>query len=99
MRSLIIVLLATSSFSILAQKSKTSSAPAKIPLTHEVYDNWKEIPFRSLTPDGTFAVYLINPQDGDGKAVFHNLTTQAQDSVKRASDIAITWDSRMPFLR
>jgi dipeptidyl aminopeptidase/acylaminoacyl peptidase len=94
MRSLIIVLLATSSFSILAQKSKTSSAPAKIPLTHEVYDNWKEIPFRSLTPDGTFAVYLINPQDGDGKAVFHNLTTQAQDSVKRASDIAITWDSR-----
>lgn len=94
MRILFIVLLTISSFATFSQKGKTPPAPAKIPLTHEVYDNWKEIPFRTLTPDGAFAVYTINPQDGDGKVVFHNLTSQLQDSAKRAADIAVTWDSR-----
>lgn len=76
------------------QKGKTPVAQPKEPLSHKVYDNWKEIPYRTLTPNGAFAVYSINPQDGDGKVVFHNLTTQAQDSIKRAADVVVTWDSR-----
>ncbi|MCX7637324.1 MAG: prolyl oligopeptidase family serine peptidase [Cyclobacteriaceae bacterium] len=93
MRTLFILFIAFS-FTAIGQKGKAPVPPSKKPLTHDVYDNWKEISFRALTPDGTFAVYTLNPQDGDGKVVFHNLSTQTQDSVKRASDIAITWDGR-----
>jgi dipeptidyl aminopeptidase/acylaminoacyl peptidase len=73
-----------------AQKSKTP--PPKIPLTHDVYDTWKEINFRAITPNGLYAVYTIYPQEGDGKVVFHNLVTQVQDSIHRAADIVLTWD-------
>jgi dipeptidyl aminopeptidase/acylaminoacyl peptidase len=77
-----------------SQKSKPIQPVPKKPLSHEVYDHWKEISYRALTPDGAFAVYTINPQDGDGKVVFHALKTNTQDSIHRASDISITWDSR-----
>jgi len=76
------------------QKSKPVQPVPKNPLSHDVYDNWKEITYRALTPDGSFAIYTVNPQDGDGKVVFHALKTNTQDSVKRASDISITWDGR-----
>jgi dipeptidyl aminopeptidase/acylaminoacyl peptidase len=76
------------------KKSTSSAAPAKKPLSHTVYDNWKEITYKSLTPDGAYAAFTINPQDGDGKVIFKNLNSNAQDSVKRAADIALTYDSR-----
>lgn len=82
------------STAVYSQKTKTAQPPPKKPLSHDVYDNWKEITYRALTPDGSFAVYTVNPQDGDGKVVFHSLKTTAQDSVKRASDITLTWDGR-----
>jgi dipeptidyl aminopeptidase/acylaminoacyl peptidase len=78
-----------------SQKSKSSQPVIqKKPLSHDVYDNWKEIPYRALTNDGSFAVYTINPQDGDGKVVFQNLKALMQDSVKRAAGISLTWDSK-----
>ena len=93
MRYLFVVLLLIS-FSAYAQKKNTSVPVVKKPLSHSVYDNWKEIPFKSLTPDGTVAVMAINPQDGDGKAIFYHLKTNAQDSVKRVAEIGITFDSK-----
>lgn len=59
-----------------------------------VYDSWKEINYKALTPDGSFAAFTVNPQDGDGKVIFYNLKTTAQDSVKRAADIALAYDSK-----
>ncbi|MFN3839584.1 MAG: alpha/beta hydrolase family protein [Cyclobacteriaceae bacterium] len=82
-----------------AQKQKAPQPVIKMPLGHEVYDSWKEITYRALTPDGTFAIYTVNPQDGDGKIVFHALKTNTQDSVKRASDISITWDGRQAVFK
>lgn len=88
------------SFSAQAQKSKSKQTPVqKKPLTHDVYDGWKEIAYRALTNDGSHAVYTINPQDGDGKVVFHNLKTLAQDSVHRAANISLTWDSRYAIFK
>ncbi len=77
-----------------AQKKSTPAPVVKKPLTHDVYDSWKEITYRAITNDSQFAVYTINPQDGDGKVVFQNLKSLAQDSIHRAADIALTWDSR-----
>ena len=63
-------------------------------LDHTVYDGWKEITYKALTLDGNFAAFTLNPQDGDGKVIFYNLKTSVQDSIKRAADIALTYDSR-----
>ncbi|HTH54991.1 MAG TPA: prolyl oligopeptidase family serine peptidase [Cyclobacteriaceae bacterium] len=78
-----------------AQKNKTVSASVqKKPLSHTEYDSWKDIPSKLISPDGSVAAIVINPQDGDGKVVFYHLKTNQQDSVKRAADIQITFNSR-----
>ena len=81
-----------------AQKKPTSVPPKKA-LDHSVYDSWKEITYKELTPDGTSAVFTINPQDGDGKVVFYNLKSNTQDSIHRASDIALTFDSKFAVFK
>jgi hypothetical protein len=50
-------------------------APAKRPLTHSDYDNWRSIQQQQLTQDGKFLAYVLNPQDADGEVVARNLTT------------------------
>jgi len=77
-----------------SQKKVVAPAPVKKPLDYTVYDGWKEINYKALTPDGSAAAFTINPQDGDGKVIFYNLKTNIQDSVKRAAEIALTYDSR-----
>ena len=94
MKSFLLALLILSSGFVLGQKKVAPPPIPKKALDHSVYDNWKEIPYKALTPNGSHAVFTINPQDGDGKVVFYNLKTNSQDSVKRAADIALTFDSR-----
>ncbi len=80
-------------------QKKPVTKPTTVPvqkksLDHTVYDNWKEIPYKGITPDGHFAALILNPQDGDGKAVFYNLDNGQQDSVKRADNMGLSFDSR-----
>ncbi len=85
---------------LVAFSQKKSAAPVqKKPLSHAVYDQWKEIGSKALTPDGNFAAITINPQDGDGKVVFYNLKTGTQDSVKRADNISLTYDSKFAVFK
>lgn len=77
-----------------AQKKTKSTPVQKQPLTHNVYDSWKGIPYKGITNDGKFAAVLINPQDGDGRVVIYNFSTGKEDSVKRASDVSLTYDSK-----
>ena len=65
----------------------------KKPLTHEVYDSWKEIPDRYISNDGSVVVYPVNPQEGDGHIIFHSLKSAKIDSVQRGTDIRLTDDS------
>ncbi len=74
-------------------------ARSKVPLTHQVYDHWKEITYKALTNDGNFAAFTVNPQDGDGKVIFYDLKNQTQDSVKRADNISLTFDSRLAVFK
>lgn len=89
-------------FSALAQqKSGKQIAPVatKKPLTHSVYDSWKAIGSQALSNDGTWAVYTVNPQDGDGKVVIHNLKTNLIDSVHRASQVEISYDNQFVIFK
>ncbi len=94
MRNVMVVLLVLSVGLAAAQKKSNPAPIQKRPLTHAVYDGWKEITYKALTPDGNFAVFTVNPQDGDGKVIFYNLKTSAQDSVRRADNISLSFDSR-----
>lgn len=94
MKKLFLVLLCTFSLSGFAQKKTSTSIIQKKPLTHDVYDGWKDIPYKSITNDGNHAAFLINPQDGDGKITFYNFSTSRQDTVQRAEEVALTYDSK-----
>jgi len=93
MRSLLLLLLIGIACSSIAQR-KAPMPVVKKPLSHTVYDAWKEIPFKSLTPDGNYAVLAVNPQDGDGQVLISNLKVGNKDSVARAEGIVIAYDSR-----
>jgi hypothetical protein len=41
----------------------------KKPLDHSVYDGWKSAGERSISNDGKYVVYAVNPQEGDGVLV------------------------------
>jgi dipeptidyl aminopeptidase/acylaminoacyl peptidase len=97
-RLIVLLFFCTSIFSVIAQK-KNPVTIQKQPLTHQVYDGWKEITYKALTPDGNFAAFTVNPQDGDGKVIFYNLKSQVQDSVKRAETISLTFDSRYAIFK
>src|SRR6185295_2489963 len=81
------------------RKTAQPLAVQKKPLTHDVYDGWKEITYKLLSPDGQLAAFTINPQDGDGKAVFYNLKTSTQDSTKRADNLSLSFDNQYAFFK
>jgi len=74
-------------------------AIVKKPLTHDVYNGWKDIPVKLITPDGNFGAFLINPQDGDGRAAFIDLRSGKQDSVARASELTVAWDGKFAVFK
>ncbi|MDZ4714917.1 MAG: prolyl oligopeptidase family serine peptidase [Cytophagales bacterium] len=101
MKRILILLFAVFSITVHAQKRKpASSAPTpKKVLSHTDYDSWKEITYKSLTPDGAFACYTVNPQDGDGQLFFYNTKTGARDSAARAENISLAFDSRFAVFK
>src|SRR5215475_1874236 len=62
-----------------AQQSSSVQAggrsTAKRPLTHRDYDGWRSIQGQTISRDGKFIAYALNPQDGDGEIVVRNLAT------------------------
>jgi len=87
------------SFLFLLFLSLVSFAQEKPPLDHSVYDGWRDITFRALTPDGKQAVYLFTPQEGDATLVFRDLKTGKRDSVLRASDPVMSYDGTFTAFR
>jgi dipeptidyl aminopeptidase/acylaminoacyl peptidase len=94
MKKLLLVVIAIGVVATSVAQKKPSPVVQKKPLSAAVYDSWKEIPWKGIAPDGSLAAFAINPQDGDGKVVFHHLKTGIQDSVQRATNIILTYDSR-----
>lgn len=94
-------------FSLSAQKRKktktfSGEVIVQIPkkqLTHDVYDSWKEIPDRYISNDGSTVIYPLNPQEGDGKVVFHSLKSARIDSIQRGTDIRLTYDSEFAIFK
>jgi hypothetical protein len=71
-----------------------TAAAQKKTLTHDVYDGWKSLGERMISNDGQYAVYAINPQEGDGELIIQHLATQQKTTVPRGYAAVITQDSR-----
>lgn len=70
------------------------SIAQKKPLDHSVYDSWKNIGERSITNNGAYVVYTVNPQEGDGELVIQNPATRYKKIISRGYAFTLTEDSR-----
>ncbi len=66
--------------------SATAQVPTKKPLTHSVYDSWKELAKPLISSDGKWVSYEVNPQKGDGFLHLQNLLTGKHDSLPRSQE-------------
>jgi dipeptidyl aminopeptidase/acylaminoacyl peptidase len=71
----------------------------KKPLDHTVYDGWQSIGERSISNDGKWVVYTINPQEGDNELVIQSADAAYKKSVARGYNVVITEDSRYAIFR
>jgi dipeptidyl aminopeptidase/acylaminoacyl peptidase len=72
----------------------------KKPLDHSVYDGWQSVNEKLISPDGKWAVYTVNPQEGDGTLVVHSLSGNGmKKEIGRGYNAVITEDSRYVIFR
>lgn len=57
----------------------------KKPLDQSAYDGWKAIKSTTLSDDGAWAYYTIDPQRGDGVLEFYNIPSGAKTRFERGS--------------
>ncbi|MBA9076002.1 S9 family peptidase [Rufibacter quisquiliarum] len=72
---------------------------AKKPLTHDVYDSWKSVDGDSLSQDGKYLLYAVNPQEGDGVLHLQNLANKTSKQFSRGYKQAFTEDSRFAIFQ
>ena len=71
----------------------------KKPLDHSVYDGWQSIADRSVSNDGKYVVYAVNPQEGDGTLYVQSATGDYKKEIARGYGAVITEDSRYVICR
>ncbi len=63
-------------------------------LDNSVYDIWKSISSPSISEDGKWITYIINPQQGDGWLYLYDTTTGIKDSVSKGTHAVFSVDSK-----
>lgn len=76
------------------QAGSSQSALAKKPLTYDAYDSWRSIQGTQISRDGTWIVYALSPQDGDGELVALNLKNNTEYRQARGQSPQITSDGK-----
>jgi len=71
-----------------------SAFAQKPPLDNNVYDGWKSLSSSSVSADGRWVTYIINPQQGDGWLYIYNVATGKKDSVARGGRPVFSSDSK-----
>lgn len=66
----------------------------KKPLDHSVYDGWKSAGERTISNNGKYVVYSINPQEGDGTLYVKGLDNGYLKEIPRGYQATITDDNR-----
>lgn len=63
-------------------------------LDHRVYDSWQSIGERAISNNGTYALYTVNPQEGDGVLVVQYTDGRMVREIPRGYNMAFSADSR-----
>ena len=71
----------------------------KKPLDHLVYDSWKAVGERTISPDGRYLAYAINPQEGDGVLVIQSSDNSWKKEIPRGYNATITEDNKYVVFR
>jgi dipeptidyl aminopeptidase/acylaminoacyl peptidase len=71
----------------------------KKPLDHTVYDGWQTVADRSISNDGKYLVYAVNPQEGDGTLYVQSAAGDYKKEISRGYGAVITEDSRFVICR
>lgn len=66
----------------------------KPPITHAVYDSWKNIRNLNAPANGNVILYNINSQHGDGTLVIYNVKTENSLSIPRATEAVLSDNAR-----
>jgi dipeptidyl aminopeptidase/acylaminoacyl peptidase len=78
---------------VVAAASLTAQQRAKKPITHDVYDKWRSIQGTRIARDGSWLVYALVAQDGDGELVVKNLAGGTEHRHPRGSAPVLTVDN------
>ncbi|MCX6134434.1 MAG: prolyl oligopeptidase family serine peptidase [Ignavibacteriales bacterium] len=65
----------------------------KKPLSHDVYDQWKRVAGESISNDGKWVVYSVEPQEGDAHLVIYNTESRRYDTIPRGMNAKISESS------
>lgn len=79
-------------FIIISQISISQNISKK-QLSPDVYESWKNISNQTITNDGKWVSYEINPQKGDGFLYLYNTETNKLDSVARGKSSKFSTNS------
>ena len=66
----------------------------KQPLTHEVYDDWKNIQSINISNDGSWAGYRVVPQVGDAVLKLRKLSSEEEMTIDRVSRYRFSHNSQ-----
>lgn len=74
--------------------TQVSALAQKPPLDKNVYDGWKSLSASSISNDGKWVTFVINPQQGDGWLYLYNAATGVKDSVARGGRAVFSADNK-----
>jgi len=77
---------------LVAAVGLSAQTPAKRPVPYDAYNDWKSIQGTRISRNGTWLVYALAAQDGDGALVIRNLKTGAEKRHARGSGAVVTAD-------
>lgn len=61
---------------------------------HQDFDSWEKVTNHSISPNGEWSCYSVNPQEGDGTLTFYNIKTGKKIDLPRGYRPSFTADSR-----
>jgi len=71
----------------------------KKPLDHSVYDGWQSIAERTISNDGKYIAFTVNPQEGDGTLMIKTADGITRANIARGYGMNITDNSQFLVCR
>lgn len=70
---------------------------AKKVLTHDDFDRWEKLTNHSISNNGNWASFSVNPQEGDGVLTFYNTVNGKRINIDRGHKPTFSADGRWAF--